>query len=59
VVFYQTGAGDLQIGSTKSSVELITNLELRDLRQENSKLKQMVANFMLEKEAIAEALKKL
>lgn len=33
--------------------------ELRDLRQENSKLKQMVANLMLEKEAIAEALKKL
>ena len=33
--------------------------ELRELRQENSKLKQMVANLMLEKEAIAEALKKL
>ena len=33
--------------------------ELRDLRQENSKLKQMVANLMLEKEAIAAALKKL
>jgi len=30
--------------------------ELRELRQENSKLKQMVANVMLEKEAIAEAL---
>ncbi|MEB3286037.1 MAG: transposase [Vampirovibrionales bacterium] len=33
--------------------------ELRELRQENNKLKQMVANLMLEKEAIAEALKKL
>lgn len=33
--------------------------ELRELRQENSKLKQMVANLMLEKEAIAAALKKL
>lgn len=33
--------------------------ELRDLRQENNRLKQMVANLMLEKEAIAEALKKL
>jgi putative transposase len=33
--------------------------ELRELRQENGKLKQMVANLMLEKEAIAAALKKL
>jgi putative transposase len=33
--------------------------ELRDLRQENTKLKQMVADLMLEKEAIAAALKKL
>ena len=33
--------------------------ELRDLRQENSRLKQMVANLMLENEAIAAALKKL
>ena len=33
--------------------------ELRELRQENSKLKQMVANLRLEKEAIAKALKKL
>ena len=33
--------------------------ELRELRHENGKLKQMVANLMLEKEAIAEALKKL
>lgn len=33
--------------------------ELRELRAENSQLKQMVANLMLEKEAIAAALKKL
>lgn len=33
--------------------------ELRELRQENNKLKHMVANLMLEKEAIAAALKKL
>jgi putative transposase len=32
---------------------------LRELEQENSKLKRMVANLMLEKEAIEEALKKL
>jgi hypothetical protein len=32
---------------------------LRELRQENSKLKQMIANLMLEKEAIVEVLKKL
>ena len=32
---------------------------LRELEAENSKLKRMVANLMLEKEAIEEALKKL
>ena len=32
---------------------------LRELESENSKLKRMVANLMLEKEAIEEALKKL
>ena len=32
---------------------------LRELEQENGKLKRMVANLMLEKEAIEEALKKL
>lgn len=32
---------------------------LRELEQENGKLKRMVANLILEKEAIEEALKKL
>jgi putative transposase len=32
---------------------------LRELEQENSKLKRMVANLMLENEAVKEVLKKL
>jgi len=32
---------------------------LKELEQENNKLKRMVANLMLEKEAIEEVLKKL
>jgi len=47
---WKTKYGGLEVNEAK---------RLRELEQENSKLKRMVANLMLEKEAIEEALKKL
>ena len=47
---WKTKYGGLEVNEAK---------RLRELEQENSKLKRMVANLMLEKEAIEEVLKKL
>lgn len=47
---WKTKYGGLEVNEAK---------RIRELEQENSKLKRMVANLMLEKEAIEEALIKL
>jgi putative transposase len=42
-----------------SGLEVNEAKRLKELEQENSKLKRMVANLMLENEAVKEVLKKL